>query len=250
METNCRRVIYAFPHAGATTAIYRPWLTDLMTTQSAILQPVAIPGRGYLAKEPEIHDLDSLIERLASDIWTDFQQKQAQGITEWITFGHSFGGALSIAVGQAIIKNYGTSPLFGVVSSSVPPHRQPKDERHEWTDEQLIQKTKADQGTPEAILNEPALIKPIIRQLRNDYLIRSQFPQLGNIQVSYPLVLVSATRDSYVTLADMEAWKNYTSDDISLIHIEGDHFAVYHHWDVIKQILLSEKPFGLTKNLE
>ncbi|KLU16978.1 MULTISPECIES: thioesterase II family protein [Xenorhabdus] len=239
MATNGRRVIYAFPHAGATTATYRPWLNDLMTTQSAILQPVAIPGRGYLAKEPEIHDLDALIERLASDIRADFQQKQAQGFTEWITFGHSFGGVLSIAVGRAL-KNYGTSPLFGVVSSSVPPHRQPKDERHTWTDEQLMQKTKADQGTPDAILNEPALIKPIIRQLRNDYLIRSQFPRLGTIQVSYPLVLVSATHDSYVTLADMEAWKNYTAGDISLTHIEGDHFAVYRHWDVIKQILLSK----------
>ncbi|OTA18275.1 putative thioesterase [Xenorhabdus vietnamensis] len=240
MDTNCRRVIYAFPHAGATTAIYRPWLNDLMTTKSAILHSVAIPGRGHLAKEPEIHDLDLLVKRLASDIWADFQLKQAQGITEWVTFGHSFGGVLSIAVGQELMKNYGTSPLFGVVSSSVPPHRQPKDERHEWTDEQLIQKTKEDQGTPEAILNEPALIKPIIRQLRNDYLIRSQFPQLDNIQVNYPLVLISATYDIYVTLTDMEDWKNYTSNDISLIHIEGDHFAVYRHWDVIKQILLSK----------
>ncbi|PHM47566.1 thioesterase II family protein [Xenorhabdus miraniensis] len=240
MDTNCRRVIYAFPHAGATTAIYRPWLNDLMTTQSAILQPVAIPGRGHLAKEPEIHDLDSLVERLASDIWADFQQKQAQGMTEWITFGHSFGGVLSLAVGQALMKNHGISPLFGVVSSSVPPHRQPEDERHEWTDEQLIQKTKEDQGTPEAILNEPALIKPIIRQLRSDYRIRSQFPQLGNIQVNYPLVLISATHDIHVTLADMEAWKNYTSGNTSLIHIEGDHFAVYQHWNVIKQILLSK----------
>ncbi|WP_340615367.1 thioesterase II family protein [Xenorhabdus entomophaga] len=241
MDTNCRRVIYAFPHAGATTAIYRRWLNDLMTTKSAILQPVAIPGRGHLAKEPEIHDLDSLVERLASDIWADFQQKQAQGITEWITFGHSFGGVLSLAVGQALMKNHGIAPLFGVMSSSVPPHRQPADERHEWTDEQLIQKTKEDQGTPEAILNEPALIKPIIRQLRSDYRIRSQFPQLGKIQVNYPLVLISATHDIHVTLADMEAWKNYTAGNTSLIHIEGDHFAVYQHWDVIKQILLSKQ---------
>ncbi|MDX7999001.1 thioesterase [Xenorhabdus sp. Reich] len=247
MEINCRRVIYAFPHAGATTTIYRPWLNDLMATKAAILQPVAIPGRGHLAKEPEIHDLDLLIERLASDIWDDLQQKQTQGSTEWITFGHSFGGVLSIAVGQAIVKNYGTSPLFGVISSSVPPHIQQKDERHQWTDEQLIQKVKEDQGTPEAILNEPALIKPIIRQLRSDYLIRSQFPQLNEIQVDYPLALISATQDIYVTLADMNAWKLYTSKNTSHntshTRIEGDHFAVYRHWDAIKQILL-------TKNLE
>ncbi|PHM71130.1 thioesterase II family protein [Xenorhabdus kozodoii] len=240
MDTNCKRVIYAFPHAGATTAIYRPWLQDLMTTKSAILQPVAIPGRGYLAKQPEIPDLDLLVERLASDIWADFRQKQAQGITEWITFGHSFGGVLSVAVGRALMENYATSPLFGVVSSAVPPHRQLNDERHKWTDEQWVQKTREDQGTPEAILNEPALIKPIIRQLRSDYLIRSQFPRLGNIQVNYPLVLISATHDPHVTLADMEAWQNYTSDDISLTHIAGDHFAVYRHWDVIKKILLNK----------
>ncbi|MBD2809465.1 thioesterase [Xenorhabdus sp. Vera] len=243
MDIKRRRVIYAFPHAGATTAIYRSWLNDLMATNAAILQPVAIPGRGYLAKEPEINDLDLLAERLASDIWNDLRQKQAQGITEWITFGHSFGGVLSIAVGHVLVKNYGISPLFGVISSSVPPHLQQQDERHQWTDEQLIQKIKEDQGTPEAILNEPALIKPIIKQLRSDYLIRSQFPQIDNIQVNYPLALVSATNDIYVTLADMEDWKNYTSHDTSLIRIEGDHFAVYQHWDAIKQILL-------TKNLE
>ncbi|AOM41235.1 thioesterase II family protein [Xenorhabdus hominickii] len=240
MDTSNKRVIYAFPHAGATTAIYRPWLNDLTTTKAAILQPVAIPGRGYLAKQPEIHDLDLLVNRLASDIWTDFQQKHTQGITELVTFGHSFGGVLSIAVGQMLVKKYGISPLFGVVSSSVPPHLQQEDERHTWTDEQLIQKTKEDQGTPEAILNEPALIKPIIRQLRSDYLIRSQFPQLDDIQVDYPLMLVSATQDRYVSLAAMKAWKNYTSRDISLIRIEGDHFAVYRHWEAIKPILLSK----------
>ncbi|CDH06526.1 putative Oleoyl-(acyl-carrier-protein) hydrolase [Xenorhabdus bovienii str. oregonense] len=240
MNINCRRVIYAFPHAGATTAIYRPWLNDLAATKAAILQPVAIPGRGHLAREPEIHELEPLVDRLASDIWADFQQKQAQGITEWITFGHSFGGVLSVAVGQVLHERYELPPQFGVVSCSVPPQLQPYDERHEWTDEQLIQKTREDQGTPEAILNEPALIKPIIRQLRNDYLIRSQFPQLGNMQVDYPLVLVSASQDIHVGLADMQAWKNHTSHKTSLIRIEGDHFAVYRHWDVIKQILLSD----------
>ncbi|MDX7987492.1 thioesterase [Xenorhabdus sp. 12] len=243
MDINCNRIIYAFPHAGATTTSYRPWLNNLMSTKEALLQPVALPGRGHLAKEPEIHDLDLLVERLASDIWHDFQQRQVQGITEWITFGHSFGGVLSIAVGHALVKNYGISPRFGVVSCSVPPHLQKKDERHQWSDEQLIQKTKEDRGTPDAILNEPALIKPFIKQLRSDYLIRSQFPRLGNLQVDYPLVLISATHDIHVSLSDTEAWKHHTTRNTSLIRIEGDHFAVYQHWDAIKQTLL-------TKNLE
>ena len=232
MNANGNRVIYAFPHAGASASVYRPWLNPSHEGRNALLSPIDLPGRGSLAREASIQQLDKLVEQLAKNISQDFRLQKLAGITQWVTFGHSFGGVLSVAVTKQLELHHDMSPEFSVVSGSIAPCVQEYDELHTWTDEQILGKVKADMATPDAVLNIPALAQRIVAQLRSDYIIRSQVDQ--------PLTLISASADQYISRESMTAWKNHTSGQTSLIEIEGDHFAVYRHWDFIKQELLRE----------
>ncbi|KDM89830.1 thioesterase II family protein [Photobacterium galatheae] len=237
MSTHKTRVIYAFPHAGASASVYRPFCKEHEAEGSTLLQPVEMPGRGVLAREPEVTNLDGLAEQLADTIYRDFRQKQQQGIHEWATFGHSFGGVLSVVVTNVLANKYGMYPVFSVVSGSVPPSEQAEDDLHLWSDESLLEKMREDQGTPAIVLNEPVLAKRYVAQIRTDFQIRSQFLQRKAMQVSQPLILIAASDDPHVTEATIQAWQRHTAGETTLLHLNGDHFAVYQHWPVIRQVM-------------
>ncbi|EQB98881.1 thioesterase II family protein [Photorhabdus temperata] len=238
MINNPTRIVYAFPHAGANSMVYRPWVNKIPAESSVRIKPIEIPGRGVLSRENVIDDLAVLSERIAAEINADFQQQRNKGIQEWATFGHSFGGVLSMVVTSVMTKKYEIVPAFSVVSGSIAPSIQASDDRHLWTDDKILSKTKDDNGTSEAILNEATLVRRIIAQLRADYVIRRQFLQHRNMKVDHPLILVSADNDHHATTEQLNAWKKHTSKATEMISIEGDHFAVYKHFDVIYNALI------------
>ncbi|UIP30280.1 thioesterase II family protein [Photobacterium sp. TLY01] len=247
MSANKNLVVYAFPHAGASANVYRPFCKLHQDKGTALLHPVEMPGRGVLGREPEVTCLHTLAEKLADTLCSDFRQKQLQGIQRWATFGHSFGGVLSVAVTDVMHKKYGIKPAYSMVSGSVPPCEQDIDDLHLWSDESLLQKMREDQGTPNTVLNEPALARRYVAQLRSDFLVRSQFPSLRDLRVLQPLLLVAASDDPHVTEEQLQQWRRHTVDRISMIRVNGDHFAVYRHWSVIQQAMDSEASFRLAE---
>ncbi|MFG1173936.1 thioesterase II family protein [Erwiniaceae bacterium CAU 1747] len=234
------RVIYAFPHAGASSSVYTPWLSQLRNDPDLRFQPVSIPGRGQLSRENGIEDLNLLADRLAEDIASDFILKRAQGIQDWATFGHSFGGVLSAIVTQKLAENYQMQPQFSVISASVAPSVQPEDTRHQWHDEKILEKVRSDNGTPESILNEPAFARRLVTQLRTDYILRHQFLAWTDLQVAQPLLLIAADNDEHVTPHMLKAWENHTYAQCEQVEISGDHFAIYQNLDLVRSLLVRQ----------
>lgn len=237
MSSNKKRVVYAFPHLGASAAIYNSWVNLASEEKELLLKPIEMPGRGTLGSEEIVQDLDVLVSKLADDIHIHYSQLKEE-VDEWITFGHSFGGVISIAVCQALEKKYGMHPAFSIISASPAPFLQKQENFHLLDDEQILQKVRDDKGTPDVLLNQPSIAKRIIKQLRTDYVIKSQFSDLKNLLVKHPLKLITALDDIDVPCEDVLAWKNHSSEEVSQVNIEGDHFAIYQHWDIVKYEML------------
>jgi len=240
MSEKRRRIIYAFPHAGASASLYRPFVNATQAGTDAVLCPMEIPGRGALIKQPEIGDLGELAGTLAQRIVDDVREREKSGPHELVTFGHSFGGVLSVAATDVLARCHGVTPLFSVVSASIAPCVQVADDQHRLTDDQIIEKARNDNATPEAVLRDPALARRVVAQLRADYVIRSQYPGLRDMVVAQPLVLLVATDDPHVPLPKMQAWERHTSAGTSVVEIEGDHFTAYRNWDVVRTELLRD----------
>ncbi|MBC3378413.1 thioesterase [Serratia fonticola] len=236
-----KRIIYAFPHAGASASVYRAWLGRFKGDSNLVFKPIEIPGRDVLSREKAIDNLPLLVDRICADIHADFALHQQAGTTEWVTFGHSFGGVLSFIVSAALAENYAMRPLFSVISGSIAPSVQADDDRHLWTDDQIISKMRADNGTPESILNEPAFARRLVTSLRTDYILRHQFLEFVDKKVSQPLDVISADQDENVTEEMQAAWRNHTLATTQLHPIEGGHFAIYNYFDLVKA-LFSQVP--------
>ncbi|POZ61407.1 thioesterase II family protein [Chromobacterium alticapitis] len=237
MSARPRRVVYAFPHAGGSAALYRAWQAEAW--DDGVLAPVEMPGRGSRIRMLAMENLPELAAWLADQLCADLRERQAQGVAEWATFGHSFGGVLSVIVASEMSRRHGLTPRFSVVSASIAPSIQPDDERHLFSDEQILAVARADQGTPEAVLREPALAGRVAAQLRCDYRLRRQFLAHRALKVPQTLRLIGAEQDPHVTLQQLRAWEAHSEGGAELHTIPGDHFAIYRHWQRVRDILSS-----------
>ncbi len=241
MVTSNKRIVYAFPHAGAGTGVYRHWCNRFSDTNTLVFNPVGIPGRDRLSREKIIDDLPTLANRICEDIYADFSQHQKTGIKEFATFGHSFGGVLSFVVSHMLAAKYGITPLFSIISGSIAPSLQPQDDRHRWSDDQILEKMRSDNGTPDSILSEPAMARRLVTALRTDYILRQQFLTYQATTVAQPLMLISAQKDEHITLQSQYAWQNHTRSSVSVTEIEGGHFAVYENFNIVSMLLMQSR---------
>lgn len=233
-----KRLVYAFAHAGGSSMLYRQWKDRLKNCDSVELVAVDLPGRGTMAQQPAITDLTRLAKILADHIHADLVQRGREACRNWITFGHSFGGVLSFAVAKSMEQLHGRCPLFSIVSGSLAPAIQEKDNLHTLSDEAILARLKSDNGTPAQILEEPVLARRVVSHMRNDYEVRRQFTQMQHHKASHPLLTLCGKDDQFVTPEMMGAWKNHTASLIRQWEIPGGHFSVYNYLDLIMPLFL------------
>lgn len=237
MIKSSKSIVYAFPHAGAGTGIYNDWVKQSRNDKNIIIVPVGIPGRDKLSRENIIDDLLCLTDRIATDIYTDFMQRSKNEHLNFVTFGHSFGGVLSFIVSQKIDLNFNLTPLLSIISGSIPPSIQQEDERHLWTDKEILSKMRIDNGTPERILNEPAIARRLVTSLRTDYILRHQFLGYRHTKVHQPLSIIAADKDEHVSKDILLAWQEHSYVPIKITEIKGGHFSIYQNYCTVVSLL-------------
>lgn len=210
--------LYCFPHAGATTSVYRPW-------QASGVEVVGVdrPGRGTRVREPKIYDYPELVAATAEYVAADLKDA---GCVPFATFGHSFGAMLSLAVAAAVERIVGTPPVRAVVSAALPPRLQPPvDDTAGMTDDDLLAKIAADGGTAPELLSSPAMAGYLVGLMRDDYAVRQQFPRDIGLRVGFPLTMVAARDDVHLSPQQMWAWGEHTTGPCGRAEVPGGHFA-------------------------
>lgn len=214
--------LYCFPHAGATSSVYRQWRS--LAGPGLDVVGVDPPGRGTRAREPKLGDYRTLVRAMAEHVLADLRQAPGE---DYATFGHSFGAMVSLAVADAVARASGTPPRQAVLSAALPPASQPPgDETTALTDAELLDKIARDGGTPPELLTSSAMAGHLVGLLREDYAIRRQFHRDTALRVDFPLTLVAARDDPYVSARQMWAWAEHTTARCRRIEVPGDHFAV------------------------
>lgn len=234
-------VVYAFAHAGATSSIYQKWIRDIEAAQLDVeLIPIELPGRGRQLKQEPILNLDRLTEHLALSIQKDFELKSEIGAQHWMTFGHSFGGVLSFAIVNYLYRYFKLSPKKMIISGSIPPCSQMDDGRERWGDEQIFQNIQKLGGTPVGLLKNEVFKKQIIHQFRNDYIIRKQLNNLCNEVIDIDASLIHARSDDFIKENTFLDWNQHLSGDVNVSYIQGGHFSIYNHQQIVFDLFSSE----------
>ncbi|MCQ4083650.1 thioesterase domain-containing protein [Streptomyces sp. RB6PN25] len=218
--------LYCFPHAGATSLVYRGW--QPLGEPHLSVRGVDAPGRGTRRRERKAAGFHALVRSMAEQVVADLlaERERTPGL-RWATFGHSFGATMSLAVAAAVARQAGAAPVRAVLSGAVPPRLQrPGELLASVTDEELLTRTAADGGTPPAVLADPTMSRILLRMLREDDAVRAEFAQeAAGLRVDFPLTLIAAQEDVHAPPEKVWPWSAHSSAQTCRVGIEGGHFA-------------------------
>ncbi|MFH8337779.1 thioesterase II family protein [Streptomyces sp. AM6-12] len=219
-------LLYCFPHAGATSLVYRGWQQH--AGSRLCVRGVDAPGRGTRRRERRAEGFNALVRAMAEQVVADLLAERARtpGM-RWATFGHSFGATTSLAVAAAVTRQVGTAPERAVLSGAVPPPLQrPGELLAGVRDEELLARTAADGGTPPAVLADPTMSRILLRMLREDDVVRAEFArEAAGLRVDFPLTLIAARQDVYAPPEKVWAWSAHSTAPVRREEIDGGHFA-------------------------
>ncbi|WP_226962390.1 MULTISPECIES: thioesterase II family protein [unclassified Streptomyces] len=218
-------LLYCFPHAGATSLVYRSW--QPLGEPHLLVRGVDAPGRGTRRREPRASGFHALVRAMAAQVAADLLacRERRPGV-RWAVFGHSFGATTGLAVAAAVAERAGVAPVRAVLSGAVPPRLQRAGGLASLPDEEVLARAAADGGTPPAVLADPTVSRILVRMLREDDAVRGEFAEeAAGLRVDFPLTLIAARQDVHAPPGKVWAWSAHSSAPSRRVEIGGGHFA-------------------------
>ncbi|MFJ4870011.1 thioesterase II family protein [Streptomyces sp. NPDC088757] len=218
--------LYCFPHAGATSLVYRGW--QQLGEPHLLVRGVDAPGRGTRRRERKTAGFHALVRCMAEQVVADLlTERERMPGPRWATFGHSFGSTTSLAVAAEVTRLVGVAPERAVLSGAIPPGLQrPGPLLDPVSDEELLSRTAADGGTPSAVLADPTMGRILLGMLREDDAVRGEFArEASGLRVDFPLTLIAARQDVHAPPEKVWQWAAHSTAPVRRVEIDGGHFA-------------------------
>jgi medium-chain acyl-[acyl-carrier-protein] hydrolase len=214
---SARLTLLCFPHAGAGAGSYRPWAA--LVPETVNVCAVQLPGRQDRVAEPAFVEMAPLVDALTREASRNLDSPYAM-------FGHSMGGLVSFEVARRL-ERIGQPPVHLFVSGARAPSAwpQPRRQVQSLTDDEFAAELRRLNGTPEAVLADPALRHLTLPALRADFgVVDSYRYNPGGGPLGCPISAFGGLDDPQTSVSSLEAWRQVTEGDFRLRMLPGDHF--------------------------
>lgn len=204
--------LFLFPYAGGGPAIFGKWVTEFDVRIETFI--AHYPGRGSRHNEPPIHQIDTLVERLAQAIQPCLDKPFA-------FLGHSFGGLVAFELARQI------QPQILFISGCGAPHLPNQHPAiHHLPDSEFARALKELNGIPPEIADNSELMEFLVPMLRADFeAFETYQPNLH--QLTCPIIAFGGTEDSRVNQEQLEGWAMHTNSGFRSQYFSGDHFFIH-----------------------
>ena len=209
--------LFCLPYAGASAALFSRWRRQLPGLE---LRPVELPGRGRRFAEPLQDDMPSLARQLARELRAEAQDPYA-------LFGHSLGALLAFEVAHALRELRCPAPQALFASGTAAPGR--RDDRElagEKSDAELIDHLRRLDGTAEAVLAEPELMRLTLPLLRTDFRMCGRYRHRPRPALACPIHVLAGRGDT-ATIEQLLAWGEESGPGFTLSLFDGGHFFLF-----------------------
>jgi surfactin synthase thioesterase subunit len=222
--------IAAFPQAGAGSAVFTQhakaipdWL-ELMTLN--------LPGRQARFGEPLCTDIDALAEELAL-YWADHPRP-------YLFFGYCSGALIAYCVARRLQGRQDRLPRRLVVSSYLPPHMVSSGPLGELDSDQFWAALVASRAISPVILEHPELREISESVIRGDMALVAGYRHVPSEPLAIPITVLSGERDTWITAADVAAWKDYTAQGVAAKTLPAGHWLMEENPEAAAQALVAE----------
>ncbi|MFH8365591.1 thioesterase II family protein [Streptomyces sp. NPDC018031] len=221
--------LVCFPYAGGAASYYFPLAKSL--APAIEVHAVQYPGRHDRYREPVIDD----INQLADAVFPAVQELTDRPLA---LFGHSMGAVVAYEIALRLEDRLGVKPVVLFASGRRAPSRyRDDDDVHNWSDTQLLAEIQSLEGTDNAVLQDPELLRMVLPALRGDYRAIGTYQHVPGRTVSCPLVTLIGDVDPKVTLDEARDWERHTSDEFDLRSYSGGHFFLTDHMAGVTELI-------------
>ena len=224
--------LFCFPYAGGAASVFSKVLNGLPPEIEVC--PVELPGRGSRLSELPVNDLGRLVEIVAEELAPHLDQPFA-------FFGHSMGALLGFELARYLRRIHRVAPVHLLVSAGRAP-QVPASGPITWdlTDQQLVDKMRRLNGTPQAVLDNPELMALVLPIIRADLVAIDSYVYREEPPLSCPITAFGGLQDSTVTRDQLSPWREQTSESFTLRMLPGDHFFLHSAQQTLREVLARE----------
>ncbi|HET9364227.1 MAG TPA: thioesterase domain-containing protein [Candidatus Angelobacter sp.] len=219
--------LFCFPYAGGNASLFRAWSAAMPEfVEVCALQP---PGRANRIAEEPIPTVTAFMAQLGPAL-------KALNDKPFVFFGHSMGSILAFEACRWLRREGLNLPQHLFVSARRAPHIPDADPHiHATSDEEFLAEVARLKGTPQAVLEDRALLRLLIPVLRADFTLCETYQCSEEGPFSFPITVLGGVEDEETQAGRLEAWQRHTTAKFSTHEIPGDHFFIHSQ----EQLLLS-----------
>lgn len=208
--------LLSIPHAGASPAIFKSWVTRL--PDEIETRAFLAPGRlGRFDEAPHTR-LDRLVDEAAAGAMPLLDRP-------WVLFGHSMGAIVAFELARRLRKMGARGPEHLFVSGHRAPHL-PLAARpvHELSEPEFVEAMRKLAGAPDRVWDRLELRDLVLPTLRADLEICETYRYARQAPLETPITAMGGRDDPFVGADELAPWSEHTDAGFALRLQPGDHF--------------------------
>ncbi|AOJ08041.1 thioesterase II family protein [Burkholderia mayonis] len=211
--------LFCFHYAGATASIFRTWPGGLPDWVEVVA--VQLPGREYRLGEPLIEQAEPIVAALAETVPPLLDLPYA-------FFGHSMGALIGFDLARLLrARGFATPSLFVASGRSAPRFKWRDAGIQALPDDAFIAAVRDYNGTPDALIADPALRDLWLPRLRADLTISATYRYVEAPPLDCPMLVLHGANDGLVSDAGLKGWRAETSGLVRYVGFSGGHFFMH-----------------------
>jgi surfactin synthase thioesterase subunit len=195
------------------------------------LMAVQLPGRENRLQETPLRDFAPL-KRALEEILPNYLNLP-MGL-----FGYSFGGTFAFELARGMVE-YGAVPAHLFVGAvGAPQLKRELPVISELPDEAFIAEVQAHfGGIPPQIAGQPELLKMMLPTLRADMHAIETYEYQAGKPLPCPILAFGGSDDSVISMAQVAAWSDQTTDRFRHRIFSGGHFFIRDHYPQVMKFV-------------
>jgi len=232
--------IFCFPYAGGNDLTFRTWPMSLPA--SVEVCGIQLPGHGNRLRETPIDRLEPLIDALTPKLLPHLNLPFA-------FFGHSMGALIAFEVSRRLRRDGAPAPECLFVSGRPAPQIPDQERRtYDLPEPEFIDELLRLNGTPKEVLEHPELLQLMLPIIRADFGLCQNYRYAPEAPHDFPIFACGGVEDAEVSLEQLQAWKQQTSNSFSQRMFPGDHFFLISAREALLRVLSVELERLMTKH--
>ncbi|MFJ4778922.1 thioesterase II family protein [Streptomyces sp. NPDC088762] len=213
--------LFCFPHAGGAASSFIPLSREL--AESVDVLAAQYPGRQDRLREEPVADIGRLADALADAVLGE------SGEEPYAFFGHSMGAVLAYETARRIVRRRVAAPVRLFLSGRGAPAAAPGPRDRLRTDADIIATIRSLGGTAPKAVEDPELRAMVMPALRADYRATGAYAWEPGEPLGIPFTVLIGDSDPVVSVAEADAWRDFTTAPVRKKVFAGGHFYLDSH---------------------